>query len=278
MAAVFASSVVCKAQAPKAARLNRAPVAPRSVRASTALKASFKVTLETPEGTKTITCADDMYILDAAEVPCIACARAPAARRCPGAHPSCLSAKVLKQRPVACETPQEAGIDLPYSCRAGACSSCAGKVEVRERARCAAAGATSWARAFGGKASPSAARWCHAAACAVPAALPPATDSRPPRSRLRRLTCGAGALGATAETGGMRSPDPKPEALRSPAAAAPPRRAIAAAQAGKVDQSDQSFLVRAIRGLDALVDPPLFRLLTPGLSALTSVSHRTTTR
>tara|TARA_R100000027_G_scaffold16584_2_gene11959 strand:- start:3344 stop:3631 length:288 start_codon:yes stop_codon:yes gene_type:complete len=50
----------------------------------------FTVTLKTSEGDHTIECAPDQYILDAAD---------------------------------------EAGIDLPYSCRAGACSSCAGKIE-----------------------------------------------------------------------------------------------------------------------------------------------------
>lgn len=51
----------------------------------------FTVTLKTPEGdTHTVECAHDQYILDAAD---------------------------------------EAGIDLPYSCRAGACSSCSGKIE-----------------------------------------------------------------------------------------------------------------------------------------------------
>ena len=50
---------------------------------------NYQITLKTTDGDKSITCEDDQYILDAAE---------------------------------------EAGVDMNYSCRAGACSSCAGRI------------------------------------------------------------------------------------------------------------------------------------------------------
>tara|TARA_Y100000033_G_scaffold5880_1_gene4864 strand:- start:123 stop:413 length:291 start_codon:yes stop_codon:yes gene_type:complete len=50
----------------------------------------FTVTFKTSEGEFTFPCESDQYVLDAAD---------------------------------------EAGVDGPYSCRAGACSTCAGKIE-----------------------------------------------------------------------------------------------------------------------------------------------------
>ena len=61
-----------------------------SRRGDVKMMASYNVTFITLDGEQKVECADDVYVLDAAE---------------------------------------EAGIDLPYSCKAGACSTCAGLVK-----------------------------------------------------------------------------------------------------------------------------------------------------
>ncbi|KXZ48584.1 hypothetical protein GPECTOR_26g487 [Gonium pectorale] len=73
-----------------AARVGASRPAVRASRPATRMTCSaFKVTLKTSSGEKVIECAPDTFVLDAAE---------------------------------------EAGIELPYSCRSGGCNSCAGKI------------------------------------------------------------------------------------------------------------------------------------------------------
>merc|ERR1712186_203394 len=69
--------------------MGAAPAIVNAVPARGDVSAHYQVTLQTPDGDQSFECEDDVYILDQAE---------------------------------------EEGLELPYSCRAGSCSSCAGKV------------------------------------------------------------------------------------------------------------------------------------------------------